>query len=132
MSESNNSSRAVKIWVPWNNRIGHAEHDTLRARMCEVFGGFTETRVVGGWVNDAGETVMEPVSIYLLVPFFEHNPAGEVNELIARILELGEEKVLVATVKADFLLFDAEQVAEVRKYTDLLAAQNATPDPTVH
>jgi hypothetical protein len=39
----------------------------VRQALAQGFGGFTETRAQGGWINDAGALVMEPSRVWTVV-----------------------------------------------------------------
>jgi len=69
--------REAKIILPLNDNQGEpmeTAHSRLQKTLCTEFGGFTAQNATGGYVNQAGETQIEDVTIYFIAIQFKDWP----------------------------------------------------------
>lgn len=76
------------------------EHQLLRSMFIELWGGFTATHGVGGWKNDAGKDMVEPVWVYeIAMPLQDVVKLREVAAKIGRAAK--QDCVMIVTPHGD-------------------------------
>lgn len=86
----------VVITVPVS-RLDDEQYLAIEKQLVEVAGGVTVNQALGGWVDLDGETVAEKVHVCTVHYADKDKPAiaAIVDALVLRLLQLGEQAVLV-------------------------------------
>lgn len=79
---------------------------TARASLAHAFGGYTETKTKGGWINAKGELVTEPgVKFEALVDALNDQMAHDIAAVLRR--DLGQESVVLSSESVTFSFIEA-------------------------
>lgn len=76
---------------------------TIRGELATLFGGFTETQAIGGWVNPEGRMVMEPSARWIaLADTITEETARRVALEVGRVLNQAAVVWELETIAAGF------------------------------
>jgi len=90
----------VEIYLPKeaDNYCEASEH--IKKALGGKFGGWTELSGSGGWVNDSGEVIEEPVSVFVSFGEDMYKTGGVVN-LLREVQYITEESAVMGTIDGE-------------------------------